>query len=99
MKAGIVFVESDVGRLNCEPAAGGHRVARVYRKIHDDLLDLTGVGTHRPELRSGSHHQIDVFANHAVEHFQVFGGNIVEIDDARGEHLLAAEGEQLASQR
>ncbi len=99
MKAGIVLVESDVGRLDREPAAGRHRVARVDREIHDDLLDLAGVGAYRPKLRSGSHHQIDVFADHAVEHFEVFGGDIVEIDDARGEHLLAAEGQQLASQR
>ena len=85
--------------LDRELAARGHGVARVDRKIHDDLLDLAGVGAYRPELRAGSHHQIDVFADHAGEHFQVFGGDVVEIDDARGEHLLAAEGEQLAGQR
>jgi len=35
----------------------------------------------------------------AVEHLQVFGGNVVEVDDARSQHLLAAKGEQLAGER
>ncbi len=48
---------------------------------------------------AGDHHEVDVFADHARQHFDVFGGDVVEVDDAGSEHLLAAEGEQLAGQR
>ena len=47
----------------------------------------------------GTMHEVDVLADHAGEHLQVLGGDVVQVDDARGEHLLAAEGEQLAGQR
>ncbi len=41
------FVEHDIGRLEREPAALRHRIARVHREIDDDLLQLTGVGLHQ----------------------------------------------------
>ena len=32
-----------------------------------------------------------------VSILHVFGGDVVEIDDARGEHLLAAEGQEVGA--
>src|SRR5208283_5593639 len=40
-----------------------------------------------------------IFANHAREHFQVFSDNFVQIENLWREHLLAAEGEELAGER
>src|SRR5580704_1736581 len=96
VNAGVFVVEGDVGGLDCEFSAGGHGVAGIDGEVHDDLLDLAGIGAHRAETRARHHDQVDVFANHAVEHFQVFGDDAVEIENARSQHLLAAEGEQLA---
>jgi hypothetical protein len=53
MKAGVVFVERDVGGLDGKLAPGGHGVAGVDGEVHDDLLDLSGIGADRPEIRAG----------------------------------------------
>ena len=41
--------ELDVGGLDGERAAVGHRVARVHREVHEHLRELVGVGEHRPD--------------------------------------------------
>ena len=99
MQPGIVFVERDVRGFDRELAAGRHGIARIDREIHDDLLDLAAIGANRPEVRGRNHHEIDVLPDHAVEHFEIFGGDIVQVDDARSQHLLAAECQKLASER
>jgi hypothetical protein len=46
----VGLVEIDVGgRIDSVPPPG-HRVARVHRKIDDDLLDLSLVGEHEREI-------------------------------------------------
>ena len=75
-----------------------HGVARVDRQVHDDLLDLAGIGLDRAS-RARDHHEVDVLADQAGEHLQVFGDDLVEVDHFGRQHLLAAEGEQLARQR
>ena len=99
MKTGILFVERDVGGLNGELAAGGHGIARVHREIHDDLINLSRVGADRAQHGGGHHDQIDILADHAREHLQVFSDHLIQIEDLRGQHLLAAEGEELAGKR
>ena len=41
-----MLIEFHVGGLNGESASMRHRVARIYGQIHDDLLDLAGIGVH-----------------------------------------------------
>ncbi len=55
----------------------------------------------RTGQRSGArdHHQVDVLANHAGQHLDVFCRHVVQVDDPGRQHLLPAEGEQLARQR
>ena len=48
---------------------------------------------------AGHHHQVDVLADHAGQHLEVLGDDAVQVDDPGSEHLLAAEGQQLAGQR
>ena len=99
MGAREVFVERDVGGLDREFATFGHRIAGVDGQVHDDLIDLSWIGAHGADGGTGHHHKVDVLADHAGQHFKVFGDDFVQIENFRSEHLLAAEGEQLASKR
>ena len=99
MNAGKSFVERDVGGFDSEFATLRHGVAGVDGEVHDDLIDLAGIGVDGAEGGAGNHDEIDVFADHAGEHFQVFGDDLVEVENLGGEHLLAAEGEELAGER
>ncbi len=94
-----MFIERDVGGLDGELAAVRHGVARIHGQVHDDLLDLSGIGLDGAEFGAGHHDQVDVLADQAREHLQVFGDDFVQVDDLRRQHLLAAEGEQLARKR
>ncbi len=98
MEASVVSIELDVSGLNGELPALGHGVAGIDRQVHDHLLDLSGVGFDRSKISARDHDQVDVFADQAVQHFQVFRDDAVEVDNLRRQHLLAAEGEQLASE-
>src|SRR4051794_25361040 len=89
MTASLFLTESDVTRLNRKFPARGHGIADIYCEIHDDLFDLPGIGADRPEICPWAQIQIDIFADHAREHLQVFSGNVVEIENVRREHLLA----------
>ena len=77
----------------------GHRIAGIDRQVHDDLLDLAGIGLDRAKVRARDHDQIDVFADQAGEHLQVFRDDAVQVEHLGCEHLLAAEGQQLAGER
>ena len=46
----VLLVEVDVGGRDGQLAALGHGVAGVDRQVHDDLLDLAGVGLDQPEV-------------------------------------------------
>ena len=46
----------------------------------------------------GNHDQIDVFADQPGEHLHVFGNHAVQVHDLGSQHLLAAEGQQLAGE-
>ena len=72
-----IFVERHVGGLDGQLAALRHGVASVYGKIHDDLVDLAGIGANRAQSGAGNHHQIDIFADHAGEHFQILGNHLI----------------------
>ena len=98
MHAGIAVVERDVAGFDGELAALGHGISRVDREIHDDLPDLAGIGLHGAEIRSRNHGQINVFSNHASEHLGVFSHHGVQVHDLGCNHLLAAEGEELAGE-
>src|SRR5579862_4293326 len=99
VESGIFFVKGDVGAFDGELAAAGHGIACIYGEVHNDLLDLSAIGAHGPQFRPRYHDEVDVFANHAGEHLQVLSGNVVEVDDSGGEHLLAAEGKKLSRKR
>ena len=98
VEPGVSFVERDVKSLKRELAAVGHCVARVHGQVHDDLLDLSGVGFDSTQIRAGDHYHVDVFADQAIQQLEIFCNYRVQVEDFGGEHLLAAEGQQLASE-
>ena len=99
VKTGITLVQRDIGGLNRELAAARHGVARIDRQIHDDLLDLAGIGFGRAQFAPRNHDQLDVFADQASQHFEVFRDHRVQIENLGSQHLLAAEGQELAGER
>ena len=89
----------DVRGLDRQLAALRHGVAGVHGQVHDDLVDLAWIGAHGAQLGAWNHDQIDVLADHAREHLQVLGDHLVQIEHFGGQHLFAAEGQQLPGQR
>jgi hypothetical protein len=75
-----------------------HGIAGVDRQVHDDLLDLSGIGFDRADVRARNHDQVDVFADQPSQHFHVFRDYAVQVNDLGSQHLLAAEGQQLTGE-
>src|SRR5579872_4308237 len=91
MQTSIGFVERDIGRFNGQLAATGHGVASIYRQIHDYLLNLSGISFCRSQVGAGDHYELNVFANQASQHFEVFSNHRIQIEDLWSQHLLATE--------
>ena len=62
------LVQFDIGGLEGELAAAGHRVPRVDGQVHEDLLELARVGLHAPERRILDGQELDVLADQPPEH-------------------------------
>ena len=77
----------------------GHRVPRVQGEVDEHLLDLARIRLHVPEVRAERGDHLDVLADQAVQHLVGVDDDRVEVDDARLQHLLAPEGEELLRQR
>ena len=99
MARGVRLVELDVGGLDGELAAVGHGVAGVDRQVHQHLLDLARVGVDHAEVGREHLDEVDVLADEAPEHLLDPRGDLVQVERHGLQHLLAAEGQQLAGQR
>ena len=75
----LVAQRPDIGRRNppgCkrEPAASVsarlHGIARIDRKIDDNLLKLGRIGTHRPQIAVVHHRKLDLLADQPLEHLR-----------------------------
>ena len=92
----VLRLQLDVGGLDHQLAAGGHRIARVVREINDDLFDLRGIGMDAAQSGSGQHQQFDGFPQQALQHGLHAGEHQVKIQNARLGRRAAAEGQQVA---
>ena len=65
---GVRIVECGVSGFDRHGAAVGHRVARVDREIHDDLLDLVWIGACGREVVRQVRLELDVLGDQRAQH-------------------------------
>src|SRR5678815_1432890 len=82
-----------IGHLDHELAAVRHRVARIYREIEDHVLDLRRIDQSGPESLAGRQLDGDVLAEGPLQNRGGPRDDLVEVDVARLQRLLAREGE------
>src|SRR5262249_56994178 len=71
----------------------------VDSKIHDDLLDLTGIRPDQASLRTQFSAELDdVLAQQPAQHAVHVCDQRIEVDDFRRDKLTAAECQQLTSE-
>ena len=92
------FVDFDTESGEREFAAVGHGVASVEREVHDDLIDIAGVGKNRRQVGRELHVERDVFADEPAQHGDGLLDDFVERERPALDDLFAAVGEQLAGQ-
>ena len=95
MAAAIFFVEIEIAGFDQELSTGGHGVARVEAEIHQDLLDLRGIGARDAQVFGERHFYFDLFADDFFEQAGGFFHHLVEIDVFGLEDLAARVGEEL----
>jgi len=59
----VSLVHVHVGRFDGQPATSGHRVARVDRQVHDDLLELAGVDDRHAQIGSEESGELNVLSD------------------------------------
>ena len=95
---GTPFGQLDIFRLDGQPPAGRHRVARIDRQIDQRLLDLGRIRTDRAEVPCERGHEVHILADQPPEHLAHLSDQVVQVEDPRLQHLPRAEGEELANQ-
>jgi sodium-dependent dicarboxylate transporter 2/3/5 len=91
-------LEPDVGGLDAERAPSRHRVACVHREIEQHLLELARVGVDASGAGAEREQQVDVLADEPPEDRTHLAHRAVEVEDLPLQHLLAAEGQELAGE-
>ena len=69
MLACIALIQLYVGGFDGEFPPVGHGVSGVYRQVHEDLVDLSGIGLDGPEILFEHLYKFDVLFDNAVQHF------------------------------
>ena len=75
-----------------------HGVARVHGQVHQDLLELARVGVDVPGVRPQGEEQLHVLADEPPQHRADLLDHRVEVQVLPLQHLLAAEGQELAGE-
>jgi hypothetical protein len=74
---------------------GGHGVARVDGEVYEDLFERAGVRADPPQSAARNGHDVDVGSDQPPQHLVDPGQNLVEVEHAGLDDLLAAEHQQL----
>ena len=99
VERGHVFVvEVNVGRLDGQPAAVGHGVARVDDEVEERVLQLVGIGEGGPEPAALHGFHLDRLAERPAHDLRHAGDQAVHLQRLRLERLAPAEGEQAVGQ-
>ena len=94
----IVLVERGVARLDQQPAAVRHGVARVDAEIDQRRLELGAVDVDTPQAVGEDGCDLDLLAQRAPQQLAGAGHQLVDVGELRPQRLLAREGQQLARQ-
>src|ERR1700686_3515793 len=89
---------SDVRGFQRQLSALRHGVAGVDHEIHDDLLDLSGIGTDTTSIRFELDHELHFIAQHSEKHLAHAIDQGIEVEHLWAEYMLPAEGKQLPCQ-
>ncbi len=92
----VFLIKLDVCRLDDQLAALGHGIPGVNRQVHDDLLDLAGIGLHPSQVFCEPAYQGNVLTDKPPQHRLQVPDQNVKVQNLRLQRLLAAEGQQLA---
>ena len=98
LAVGIMFIEVHIAGLDCAFSTLRHGIARVGRKVHENLLDLYRIQSNSAHPLSGNKDEFDIFPDKAGKSLDDCTDHWVDFSDAQGLRLLAAESEQLAGQ-
>ena len=82
-------VELDVPQFDGDPAAARHRVARVDHEVHQYLLDLRRVRQDRREIGPHVHGDLNVRADHPLQHVLHVVHEVIERNRLLGDDLTA----------
>ena len=77
----------------------GDGIDRVHHKIDDDLIELTRIELHALDSGIKIQHQDDACRHQTPEQRMNGAKRVVQVHQARPQHLTAAEREQLLDQR
>ena len=97
-RGGVFVVEIDVGSVDPQGAAIGHRIAGVDGEVDEDLLELARVDQHGLQVGGERAVQLDVLAERATQQLLDVAYDVVDIDDLGLDDLTPGEGEQLVGQ-
>ncbi len=99
MRVGEGLIQLDVPCLEHQPSAARHRVPGVDGQIEDHLLQLHRVGTNESQVAIGIDRKLDVLSDQSTQHALEAHDDLIQIQRPRHQHLPAAEGEELSSER
>ena len=98
MLARVVFVQFHIRRLDGELAPFRHGVAGIDDEVHQDLLDLSGIGLQPPQLLIKDGDEIDILSDETSEHLSQIVHDGIQVDHFRLQHLTPAERQKLSGQ-
>ncbi len=94
----VIAAERHVGRLDLEPPAARHRIARVDRKVDQCVFELVAVDARVPCVAGRQEFDLDAGPERAPEKLAAILHQPVDIGDRRIDRLAAREGQQPGSQ-
>ena len=99
MFAGKRLVEVGDRSLQYQLAAARHRVTSVHRQVHNDLVELSGVGLDNRRGRSGQEDDFKIVSHERTQQLTDFLQPLVQVKHLWLHRLPAAESQQLPGQR
>src|SRR4029077_8353879 len=96
--ANVLMVQSGVGALNSDFSTIRHGIFGIDHQIHEDLLDLAGIGTGSSEIGCELRLQLNVLPNQRTQQALYVLHDNIQVHDLQFQQLLPAERQELASQ-